>query len=147
MRTKWSFLITSVGAIITGIWLFPCMYHNVPSDIFRTLHDLRTIRTSKQFFTKFYWIILQNNQIVTVICKCHFLFRWYNYFYIIIDEFPWIFLMCFWRLTFWLDAKSQYTHLNGFSPVCIIMCLFMLALIVDFTSPSTILGQNGHSNL
>ena len=55
-------------------------------------------------------------------------------------------MVCLSTLTFWLEAKSQYLHLYGFSPVCIIICLFMLALI-PFEDPCTSLGQNGQRNL
>ena len=49
-------------------------------------------------------------------------------------------MVCLSTLTFWLEAKSQYLHLYGFSPVCIIICLF-----ID-TRCIIVLLQNGHPN-
>ena len=53
------------------------------------------------------------------------------------------------QLSFLLNFLPQYWHLNGCSPLCVRICLFMFILIVDLGTPSISLPQNfnGHRNL
>ena len=45
--------------------------------------------------------------------------------YSIFNTTLWRFLICRFKDFFWLQAKSHNSHLNGFSPVCTKMCLFI----------------------
>ena len=53
------------------------------------------------------------------------------------------------QLSFLLNFLPQYWHLNGCSPLCVRICLFMFILMVDLGTPSISLPQNfnGHRNL
>ena len=60
-------------------------------------------------------------------------------FYFINISIPWTFLTCEYKLPEWEKVFKQWSHENGFSPVCILICLFIFAL-----DPKMILTQKGH---
>ena len=61
------------------------------------------------------------------------------FFYFINISIPYTFLTCEYKLPEWEKVFKQWSHENGFSPVCILICLFIFAL-----DPKMILTQKGH---
>ena len=123
----------SPWAVVTWVWFLPCMNPNMLFHIALILHNLIAKRTFVLSCSKPNWFNLQNKQTEKVEKNKS------NLFYFINISIPWTFLTCEYKLPEWEKVFKQWSHENGFSPVCILICLFIFAL-----DPKMILTQKGH---
>ena len=105
------------------------MYHNMPFHCAILWHNHRAKRTLIFSYTKFYGIILQKKVEKTFICQMNVYFQ---------NIMLCAFFICERRFEFLLEEYWQNWQENGFSPVCIMICLLMPCVFF------IILGQNGH---
>ena len=106
---------TSKFTIDTRNGFFSCMYHDMSFHISLILHNLIAKRTPILSCSNPNWFNLQNKQRQENRKK-------YSLFYQYFGN-PWTFLMCELQLLAWEKVLGQYSHENGLSPVCILMCL------------------------
>ena len=133
MSVQRTLKITSKITIVASEGFFSSMHHDMSFHIPLVLHKLTANRTPKLPCSNSNWFNLQNKQTEKVEKIKS------NLFYFINISIPWTFLTCEYKLPEWEKVFKQWSHENGFSPVCILICLFIFAL-----DPKMILTQKGH---
>ena len=139
MQIYITLMIWSVSAKLATKWFFSSMNPKMPFHICKIFHDFLTKWTTILTRTDVNWSILKSK--ISILKNFDSRFSSFNKFLFQV----WVWnpcLLTMWVLTwhFWLETYGQKSHLKGFSPVWIIICLLIKVEVFMTT------GQYGQLN-
>ena len=140
MKLYIALLIWSVSAKFTTKRLFSSMNSKMSFHISRSFHDLLTKWTTILTRTDVNWGVLKSKISTLKNFDARRFHGFWNFLFHVWVWYPCLLTM--WVLTwhFWLETYGQKSHLKGFSPVCIMICLLIKVEVFMTT------GQYGQLN-